>query len=451
MIDLPHAGIVRRRWRPQTATRGCSAPRRRCASASPAAAPTSPPFPERGGRPGAQRDDQPLRLRRAAPRATTARSRSSARLRHRRLDSRSTSRASRRRRSTWSRRRSASSPPSRATASTSSCTRTRRPGSGLGSSSAVVVTLIGLLKEYHRLPLTDYEIAELAYTLEREDLGIKGGLQDQYAATFGGFNFIELPAPTDVIVNPLRIADDVDPRARAQHAALLHGPHPRRPTTSSTTRPAATERGDEDAVDGPADAEGARRRDEGRAAAAPPRRLRRAARTSAWEHKKQMSPRITNDLIDEALRRGDARPARSAARSPARAAAATCSSTAPSTASTGCGGADRASAPRSRRLRVRPRRADHLERIAMTDQRRRRARRDAASARRIAVAEATASTGELRRTRSRPSPRRSSRPARRRQAAALRQRRQRRRRDAPRRRVRRPLPARPRSRCRRCR
>src|SRR6476646_4542770 len=48
------------------------------------------------------------------------------------------------------------------------------PGSGLGSSSAIMVTLIGLLKEYHRLPLTDYEIAELAYVVEREDLGISG-------------------------------------------------------------------------------------------------------------------------------------------------------------------------------------------------------------------------------------------------------------------------------------
>src|SRR4051794_3293428 len=54
------------------------------------------------------------------------------------------------------------------------------PGSGLGLSSTVIVTLIGLLKEYHGLALTDYEIAELAFTLEREDLGIQGGMQDQY-------------------------------------------------------------------------------------------------------------------------------------------------------------------------------------------------------------------------------------------------------------------------------
>ncbi|MGH9476190.1 MAG: hypothetical protein ACRD1C_07645 [Terriglobales bacterium] len=92
------------------------------------------------------------------------------------------------------------------------------PGSGLGSSSSLMVAVMGLMREWQRLSLDEAEVADLAWRLERQELRIPGGMQDQYAAAFGGWNFIEFRG-REVVVNPLRLPADV--RNELEHNLVL--------------------------------------------------------------------------------------------------------------------------------------------------------------------------------------------------------------------------------------
>src|SRR5919201_371491 len=171
------------------------------------------------------------------------------------------------------------------------------PGSGLGSSSTLMVTLVGLLKEFHGLPLTDYEIAELSYHVEREDVGIKGGLQDQYAATFGGFNFIEFHGDR-TIVNPLRVNPWIV--NELEHNMLLcYTGATRRSDPIIEDQSERLAQGDEDTLAGlrlqkefAVEMKNALLRGQ-------PNRLGELL-DDAWEAKKRMSPRIATPFIEEA-------------------------------------------------------------------------------------------------------------------------------------------------------
>lgn len=179
------------------------------------------------------------------------------------------------------------------------------PGSGLGSSSSLMVNLIGLLREFQSLPLTEYETAELAYEIERKELGIMGGMQDQYAAAFGGFNFMEFSAD-HVIVNPLRVHRDC--ANELEHNLLL----------CYTGKPRAEDGIIQDQVGRYEHQEGKTleglRRQKSLAVEMKNLLLQRRLEDfgvllgEAWQFKKQISPKITNPHIDEmydaALRHG---------------------------------------------------------------------------------------------------------------------------------------------------
>ena len=82
------------------------------------------------------------------------------------------------------------------------------PGSGLGGSSTLMVAIVKAFSEWKKVKLNKYEMAALAFHLEREEIGLGGGKQDQYAAAFGGFNMMYFTAE-GVDVRPLKIKDSI--------------------------------------------------------------------------------------------------------------------------------------------------------------------------------------------------------------------------------------------------
>ena len=80
-------------------------------------------------------------------------------------------------------------------------------GSGMGGSSSLSVALIGALDKYYNLKLSKHEIAQSACEIERVELKQKGGYQDQFAASYGGFNFIEFTDKVKVV--PIRTSEEL--------------------------------------------------------------------------------------------------------------------------------------------------------------------------------------------------------------------------------------------------
>jgi D-glycero-alpha-D-manno-heptose-7-phosphate kinase len=93
------------------------------------------------------------------------------------------------------------------------------PGAGLGTSSTVIVAILGLFREWLSLDLNSYELAKLAWDIERKDMLQDGGYQDQYSSAFGGFNFMEFHKDGSVIINPLAIRPWI--KRELQHNLLL--------------------------------------------------------------------------------------------------------------------------------------------------------------------------------------------------------------------------------------
>jgi len=183
-------------------------------------------------------------------------------------------------------------------------------GSGLGSSSTLVVAMLKAFQELLTLPLGEYETADLAYRIERVDMGLKGGRQDQYAATFGGINFMEFHADERIIVNPLRVKNWI--LSELELSMLLYFTGVSRESASIIEEQQSNvERQDSSAIE-------AMHQVKNEAIVMKEALLKgdfelfgRSLRQS-WEAKKRMAHNISNELIEEVFRRAERGGARAA-------------------------------------------------------------------------------------------------------------------------------------------
>lgn len=172
-------------------------------------------------------------------------------------------------------------------------------GSGLGTSSTMVVAILKAFTEWKSLPLGDYEIARLAYEIERKDLGFSGGRQDQYAASFGGFNFMEFLPGDRVVVNPLKVKRWIQDELEASMVLYFTG--------ASRSSAAIIDEQKRNASQGRNDAVEAMHRIRESASEMKLAVLKgdiglfASILRQAWEDKKKMASSITNPMIQEAM------------------------------------------------------------------------------------------------------------------------------------------------------
>ncbi len=168
------------------------------------------------------------------------------------------------------------------------------PGSGLGGSSTVIVSIIAAICEWQDIKLTSMEMAQLAYKLEREDIGLKGGKQDQYAAVFGGFNYMKFGS-SGVTVSRVKIPRNTV--NELQYCSLLcYTGRPRESATIIESQVDKFNKGqNEEALD--------RSRDiaDSLVIALEKGNIRKAGELldESWSYKKQFSSKITNPYIDD--------------------------------------------------------------------------------------------------------------------------------------------------------